>query len=334
MEQSSEFDPITHSNKLAIFLREPLAKHRVSAMNRTHPRQRLTWLALLAIGLMLISACSSTRMAYRYADWGIVWWVEDYLTLTDAQKTELNRSLDELRAWHCASELPRHQAWLDTLQDDMRAREFSPATLAHHQQRLFGFFPPLMNQITPIATRLLASLSDAQVRELEQNMRQRQQDLADEYLEGDTEDRIAARAERTRERAERWLGELNAQQRVLIAEWSEQRGRQTEIWLQGRQQWQEALLAALEHRHQPGFASQVESLILDAERFRGEDYREMMADSRAALNALMHELMMASDAIQVAHLADRAAELNRDLEALTCHGGAKVANAMDDQTVR
>lgn len=25
-----------------------------------------------------LAGCSSTKTAYRFADWGIVWWVEDY----------------------------------------------------------------------------------------------------------------------------------------------------------------------------------------------------------------------------------------------------------------
>jgi hypothetical protein len=42
---------------------------------------------VLAFGLV---GCSSTKVAYRYADWGIVWWVEDYVSLTADQKQQLN----------------------------------------------------------------------------------------------------------------------------------------------------------------------------------------------------------------------------------------------------
>ncbi|TNE96637.1 MAG: DUF3549 domain-containing protein, partial [Gammaproteobacteria bacterium] len=50
--------------------------------------------AALALTMVLLAACSSTKMAYRYADWGIVWWVEDYVSLNDAQKQALNSDIE------------------------------------------------------------------------------------------------------------------------------------------------------------------------------------------------------------------------------------------------
>ncbi len=37
---------------------------------------------LMVVLAFLVAGCSSTKLAYRYADWGIVWWVEDYVSLT------------------------------------------------------------------------------------------------------------------------------------------------------------------------------------------------------------------------------------------------------------
>ncbi|HBX36808.1 MAG TPA: DUF3549 domain-containing protein, partial [Pseudohongiella sp.] len=71
---------------------------------------------VLAFGLV---GCSSTKVAYRYADWGIVWWVEDYVSLTADQKQQLNNDIAQLRQWHCSAELPRYQAWLDELESDV-----------------------------------------------------------------------------------------------------------------------------------------------------------------------------------------------------------------------
>lgn len=103
-----------------------------------------------------------------------------------------------------------------------------------------------------------------------------------------------------------------------MRQWSANRGEQTEIWLQGRRNWQLALLELLEKRNAPTFEAELEYLILNSEEVRGEAYKVMMAESRAAMSSLMHELIMAGDRETLAQLQDQAVELNDDFAALTC----------------
>ena len=298
-------------------------------MNRQTAAQTnpLLWGVVLLTAVFVLSGCSSTRMAYRYADWGVVWWVEDYVTLTGTQKTQLYDDLDDLRGWHCATELPKYQEWLDTLETDVRQQNITPEVLSQHQDELLGFFPPLLSRATPIATRLLISLTDAQVRELTENMAERQRELEQEYLGEDLAATAKARAERTAERLERWLGDLNNTQKAIVTRWSEQRDRQTEIWLQGRRNWQQAFLVALERRQEPGFEQEVARLLNESTSIRGEEYEAMMARSRVAMNTLIHDVVAAGDRAQLAHLENRTAELNRDFEALTCSPGPEIAES-------
>jgi hypothetical protein len=270
---------------------------------------------VLAFGL---AGCSSTKLAYRYADWGIVWWVEDYVSLTADQKQQLNSDIEQLRQWHCSAELPRYQAWLDELESDVSNNPPDQATVEYHQQQLFSFFPSLLERATPVATNLLSSLSDEQVQELADNMAQSQREMEGEFLADSPEATAEARAERTAERVERWLGELNSKQRDIVRQWSANRGAQTEIWLQGRKNWQLALLEIMEGRDEPTFEAELEYLILNSEEVRGEAYKAMMAESRAAMASLMHDLILAGDNTTLANLQNRAVELNNDFGALTC----------------
>jgi hypothetical protein len=272
---------------------------------------------ILVLAFTLVG-CSSTKLAYRYADWGIVWWVEDYVTLTSDQKQQLNTDIERLRQWHCSAELPRYQAWLDELESDVSNNPPDQATVEYHQQQLFSFFPSLLERATPVATNLLSSLSDEQVKELAENMTQSQQEMEEEFLADSPEATAEARADRTTERVERWLGELNSEQRDIVQQWSANRGAQTEIWLQGRRNWQLALLEVLERRNEPTFESELEYLFMNSDQVRGEAYETMMAESRVAMSSLMHELILAGDPVTLAHLRNRAGELNSDFEALTC----------------
>ncbi|WP_431474847.1 DUF6279 family lipoprotein [Marinobacter sp. KM021] len=287
-------------------------------MDQRHRTKTLKLTTLSLVALFVLAGCSSTRMAYRYADWGVVWWVEDYVTLSRAQKQQLNQDLDSLRQWHCSTELPRYRAWLDELEADIADGAPDIDTIEYHQQQLLVFVPDLLDRAVPVAVNLLASLSDDQVTELARNMAEDQSELEQEMLAGDPQQTAKARAERTAKRVERWLGSLNGQQQALVEEWSADRGRQTEIWLQGRENWQQALLETLENRGQPGFEGAIRELVVNSEEARGPEYQAMMTESQQAMANLMHELIQAGDQQHREHLQARASKLNQDFTALTC----------------
>ena len=275
--------------------------------------------ALIACACLLVLAgCSSTKLAYRYADWGITWWVEDYVDLTREQKRTLSDDLDSLRAWHCSAELPRYSAWLAELEADVATGAPDMATIDYHRQQLTVFIPALLEEAVPVAVNLLQSLSDQQVEELARNMAKDQQELEQEMLTGTPEEMAQARAERTTERVERWLGDLNREQRTRVEQWSANRGQQTRIWLEGRQNWQQALLSALENRDQPGFDETIRQLVVHSEQARGPEYRAMMTESQQAMTVLLHDLVEAGDDRHRERLQARANKLNRDFTALTC----------------
>ncbi|WP_375192970.1 DUF6279 family lipoprotein [Marinobacter sp.] len=284
-----------------------------------HQRSLHTRICLLfSFVAVLTTGCSSTKLAYRYADWGIVWWVEDYISLTDQQRQRLNADLENLRQWHCSAELPRYQDWLGELQTDVAEGVPSRSAVVRHQERLFGFVAPTLERTTPVAANLLESLSDEQVRELARNMERGQREREEEYLADTRSATAEARADRTTERVERWLGTLNAEQRQIVEDWSENRGAQTEIWLEGRRNWQQALLTLLEERNQPDFRERLRQLIVNSEQARGQAYQAMMAESRAAMAGLIHDLIRAGDTTTLAHLQDRATELKNDFAVLEC----------------
>jgi hypothetical protein len=284
-------------------------------------------LVLLAVTALFIAGCSSTKMAYRYADWGIVWWVDDYIPMTSEQESQLEEDILTLRDWHCSTELPRYSEWLTELKQDVRSGNLEQARVVYHQDQLFSFFPPLMDRAKPAATRLLSSLSDDQVRALANNMEESQAELEEEFLAEDSDQTREARAERTAERVERWLGPLNDAQTEIVQQWSNDRGRQTEIWLEGRRNWQEALLASLEERNSEAFPDTVDHLIDNNDQVRGARYQQMMAESRPAMADLMTDLLEQADTQQLDHLLERASSLRGDFDTLACTGDQSPAQS-------
>lgn len=270
---------------------------------------------IVVVVALLISACSSNRLAYRFADRGVVWWVEDYVSLTGEQKSDLRRDLRELRSWHCESELPRYGSWLGELRAEIRAGDLSRERIHYHQSQAVDFVPPVTQRLLPAITHLLASLSDEQVAELTDNLRTSQRELEQEYLEDDTPE--AAR-ERVEERAERWLGSLNEDQKRIISQWRQGRDTQTRIWLQGRAQWQATFTDLLTQRHWPRFPDRLEDLIINHDDYRGEAYRSMVQQNTPQLVRLVHDLLRHADDQHWQHLEEETGKLHRDVAALSC----------------
>lgn len=274
---------------------------------------------IVMVAALLLAGCSSTKLAYRYADWGIIWWVEDYIPITGEQEARLEQDILALRDWHCSTELPRYSEWLSELQQDVRSGNLGQPRVSYHQEQLFSFFPPLADRAKPAATRLLSSLSDVQVQALADNMAENQAEKEEEFLAEDPAQTRQARAERTIERVERWLGALNDTQTDIVGEWSDARGSQTEIWLEGRRNWQQALLDTLEQRNEADFAGKIDYLIDNNDEVRGPRYQQMMAESGDSMTGLMTDLLQEADQDQLDHLLDRASSLKTDFNTLACN---------------
>jgi hypothetical protein len=274
--------------------------------------------AVLSIVVLLLASCSSTKFAYQNAGTGVLWWVDDYISMTDDQEDQLKKDLRELLDWHCAEELPRYSLWLTEVQQDVRSSRLQHYRIAYHQERLAAFVPPLLDRVKPAIVHLLSSLSNKQVRELADNIAKRQQELEDEFLADDPESTLEGRTARTKKRIKRWLGSLNDPQHRIVEEWSANRGRQTEIWLESRRSWQQQLLRALEQRKEEGFAREIDYLIDHYDELRGPEYQQMVVESQMTMTGMLTALFQEADQRQLDFLLGKAAGLRDDFTDLAC----------------
>lgn len=269
----------------------------------------------LVLMLVLLGACSSTRLSYRFADRGAVWWVEDYVDLTGDQEAALRRDLRQVRDWHCESQLPRYADWLEGLHRETAGGELPPERITYHREQVAGFLEPLTNRIIPVASRLLQSLSNEQVDELVASLKEEQADYRQEYLQDDTPEQAV---DRVRERAERWLGGLNDRQLAIIRRWVANREGATEAWLEGREQWQAVFFEVLEERQQPDFESRLREIIVNREQYQGDGQPARTARNTDDVLQLTHRLLVAADERHWEHLQDQTNDLRQDTVALAC----------------
>ena len=289
-----------------------------SRPRRIKPATLLRWAVTLVL-VLAIAGCSSARLAYRYADLGTVWWIEDYVSLTSDQENTLEQGVRDLRQWHCSEELPRYERWLSTVITDANSALLTDsARTGFHQEQLLALLPALTEKATPMIAAFLKTLSDEQVQELAANMADRQQELEQDLLKRSPEATASARAERTAERLESWLGDFSDDQYFRVQRWSAAQAGQTEIWLEGRQRWQQAFLEALQQRQQAEFASVIADLLQNPEQARGLAYQQTMVQSKNAMAKLLSDLLALGGEPALVNVTAKAAELKSDVDALTC----------------
>ena len=200
---------------------------------------------IIAILIVLCSACSRTEFAYRNADWLLEYYTWKTLQTSNAQRDQWQPLLQDTLRSHREQELPLVIAYLDRAERFIREPDDAVGArcLVDGALLLYQRHAPLA---VDLAVPLLVELDADQIRHLAKHMSQRQQDAVEEYLNPDHQLRKAARQERITERIEVWTGKLNASQRQIVNQALQRIPDMSASWLEYRAQHTDMLLAMLE----------------------------------------------------------------------------------------
>ena len=226
--------------------------------------------ALLVCGL---TGCS-LFFSYQNVDRYIRWSIDDYIAWNGDQESQLRARLDLQLAWHQQTQLPRYREWLKaidrTFEDDVEV-----AQLVQAADQLQSFWEETATQWKPDIAAQLASLSDNQVQELMEAVREEQADLREEYGEMTPAERVKNRKKTMKKAVKYWLGPLDDGQAVLVDAWSHRMLDNTSHWLDNRERWIDAFEQALQHRHEAErFTENVHLLFVVPQEIRNQEYRE------------------------------------------------------------
>lgn len=277
------------------------------------------WIRLLAIILIaaLLAGCG-VKTAYNNADWLLMRWINDRVSLTDVQERELRAAIEDSLAWHCASELPEYAAFLRQVDADVVAGRIDEKTIEGYGERVSGFGQRLLERVRPSLIELLSDLDDEQVAELMASFEERNMELAEEAESYANQSAVVERADSFEKGMRRFSGRLTDEQRERLRSWAAALDDIAAMALEQRLQWQaefqrvmhlredrERFEAAMTELLKPGlFASEA----LERRRARNRDHTiETLADLHG----------MAPDN-QVERLRDNLADFSGDLEQLSC----------------
>jgi hypothetical protein len=171
---------------------------------------------LFSLSLFIISACTSTKLAYDYGDKFVSWQLDSYFELTDEQEDFVEELMKIHLDWHRAEELPRYKRFLTDIQsrgeDGLTMSELDEgfSRFETKQRRIF-------ERLIPDAALFLTKLSAEQINNLERKMTEKNEEILEKVE--DRQESIQEQREEFLEEMEDWFGEFDSVQLLQINKW-------------------------------------------------------------------------------------------------------------------
>ncbi len=278
--------------------------------------------AITLIALLLALSGCGVRTAYNNLDWLTQRWVNQQVDLHADQRERLGQLLEELLDWHCATQLPEYQGWIEEVRMDLLAWRLDRDRMAWHGETMVGFGRVMTDRLLPALVELAASLDDDQVEQLlaafDERTDEVRQAVETASLDELADERLAS-MERNLRRA---MGRMNRDQRERLAVWTHSVTATEPYQLRQRLYWQERLAETLARRSDRLFLTTELTALLQPASAWSDDYRQVMEGNRELTLAALDDVLRLADERHRTRLSARLYRLQRDFERLSCRGEA------------
>jgi hypothetical protein len=255
--------------------------------------------ALLLCAALVLAGCGSgLRLGYNQAEWLADWAVSGYVELDSRQRELFSQRFRQLHAWHRADQLPGYGALLRETRSRVEAGLSTEDVLWITERVRIAAQAVAIRSADDIA-ELLASLTPAQLAELERSFAQSNRKVAREWGVGRSPaEQRRLRADRLIAQVERFTGRLSGEQVERVRSLVEPLPLTADARLADRERRQRELLAALRAaRSSPELAAWLRDWLPQWERGRDPQYARLAdrtAQQRAQILAEVDRLLTPS----------------------------------------
>ncbi len=179
-------------------------------------RHAPVWLALAA--LVVLSGCSTLKLAYNQSDDLIYWWLDGYADLQSEQKQFTRDALTDLQRWHRQQQLPEYVALLKRMQA-MAPNDITPAQVCAVTDDMKTSFIGVLRRIEPASAQLASQLNADQLRSVRKRFDKTNKTWKEDWLDPDAEERLRFRTKQATNRLEDFYGRLDKPQREVLHQW-------------------------------------------------------------------------------------------------------------------
>ncbi len=241
---------------------------------------------MAAIVVLFLAGCSKLKLTYEYADWLVIYIVEDNFDLDKPQRVRFKDGVESYFRWHRKTMLPQYADLLSAAADSLGKglRPDGVDTGYAHFKRLHRL---TMEPTVDKAVDLLLSLSPEQVDNWLAKQQRKNQKLKKDFS-GSLNERLERRYEKTVDELQDWTGKLSKEQKRQIRELSRSLPWNGHLWLENRERVQVRLAALLKSKpDREEVRKFMEDYFLHPERLRSPEYnlriQEMEGKTRAVI---------------------------------------------------
>ncbi len=183
------------------------------------PQKRVVrWTAKLISCVALVGVlqgCSTIKLGYTNGQHLAYWWVNDYLSLSDAQAPQVRESLARLHQWHSSQELPRYAALLSQMRESA-AGDVTAQQVCGVWSQTVQRVDAMLVTAAPDVVRLATTLQPAQLQTMEKRNAKANTEFRAEWKGLNAAEILDKRFDKALERTEKIYGSLDAPQKVLL----------------------------------------------------------------------------------------------------------------------
>ena len=271
----------------------------------------------LLLLFILLTGCS-TKFAYKNADWLAYWYVDNYVSLNDAQEDLLDEHLKTWLDWHRSNELPAYIAHLKQIKTDIEQGNITPARIAYHNDKAVAHWHTVRAEIVPDLVALAPNLTKKQVNNLFEELAEQEKEKQEKRAKLSDEKRQKRWFTRTENSLENWLGDITSSQHKMVKSLYLAQSPTSHLWSDYRARYQASLKTVLlnivsESKDQ----DKLKSLLLSPERFRSDELNKLNEQNRQSYHDFLCGVFLSLTEKQKQHLLSEIDDLIDDISELS-----------------
>ncbi len=256
-------------------------------------------ISILLISINLLIACSSTRIIYTFVENFIQDEITFFLDLNEEEMVLLNQQVSELVAWHRKSMLPKYSVYLNYIADRLEVNQYAVDDIEMILADGRSIIEKTVIGFTPYASKFLINhLTVDDIEHMEKRMLKRRQERIEELSKSE-KILFEKRLKRLTRNFERFLGDLNDEQVILLEAYSLETLGDAKIRLHNRTLRQKAFIRYL--RTQPNTFEIMEymnKLLLQGHLITNPSYKTFSIVSLERLKDLLVNILAISSKSQ------------------------------------
>ncbi len=278
--------------------------------------------------VLLLTACSTTRLAYDHLDILLRWEISDYVDLTAQQRKSLDADLYPLWSWHRRTQLPLYAADLRQLADAVQSGPLSVEQIEIFSAHVAQHWQDLVMETLPGYIRLNAGLNDAQIEGVIQKMSKDIDEAERRREKRSLQDRQKHLVNDMNQQLSDWIGRLNTRQRQLVAQWGAEALPETSAWATEQHAVLDRYAVLLASSSQIGFEDRMRNFLLTQDN--SDKSQSVDAVEKKRWIQLMADISATLEPAQRKHLRERLLGYAEEFEMLAAEASSQFAHAAAD----